>query len=85
MAAQTVCNSLMMVFTMVGIRIVQSITIIIGNMVGSRKINAAILYGKVGFLASAFWAILTCSILLFFKEYLIRLYNQPESVNVLIN
>ena len=81
MAAQTVCNSLMLMFTMVGIGIVQSTTIIIGNMVGARKINAAILYGKVSLLAAGLWGLLTCSILLLFEDFLIRVYNQSAKVN----
>ena len=81
MAAQTVCNSLMLMFTMVGIGIVQSTTIIIGNMVGARKINAAILYGKVSLLAAGLWGLLTCSILLLFEDFLIRVYNQSANVN----
>ena len=84
MAAQTVCNSLMLMFTMVGIGIVQSTTIIVGNMVGLRKIKAALLYGKVAIFASGLWGFITCSVLLIFKDLLIGVYNQSETVNKLI-
>lgn len=60
-------------------------SVVVGNSIGAKNISAAKIYMNMSFTSASLWACISVTLLILFKDALIRLFTSSAEVNVLIN
>ena len=84
MAAQTVCGTIQFLFSSIPFGVLTASSVVVGNSIGAKNIEAAKIYMNMTFITSFAWAFISVSLLVLFKDFIISVFSSSEEVNALI-